>query len=135
MKASELRIGNYIYVSAPKEHILEARNQSIEKANYHHFNDICRCNKEWVYEPIPLTEDWLLKFGFKNKYKEPSEVFELNIGNNNIIIDLYELLQSTYLEHRNFAINIGKLKYVHQLQNLYFALTGEELEIKEYATH
>jgi len=64
--------------------------------------------------PIPLTEEWLKRFGFRR-------------------------VNSTWHKLGNLCINIShdvewggnwmgiRLKYVHQLQNLYFALTGEEL--------
>lgn len=74
--------------------------------------------------PIDLTEDWLLKFGFE---KISSNVFRRND---------YDVLL-TKIETRLVICNYmdippsAKLKYVHQLQNLFFALTGEELKIKE----
>lgn len=32
------------------------------------------------------------------------------------------------MTHEHSVFRLGKVKYVHELQNLYFALTGEELE-------
>jgi hypothetical protein len=64
------------------------------------------------FEPIPLTEEWLLKCQIKNK--------RLILGGSVFTIcgrtRDYRLLDQDYL-------------YLHQLQNLYFALTGEELQI------
>jgi hypothetical protein len=72
-------------------------------------------------KPIPLTEEWLLKFGFK--YNEDSQ--ENEVYKNGIILLLLRRnpIRFTLLT-TVFSI---KLQYVHQLQNLYFALTGEEL--------
>lgn len=71
-------------------------------------------------EPIPLTEEWLLKFGFEKEdgvfSKGIFEVVQLRRG-----IDLRERFE--FVSH-NFNPD---LDYVHQLQNLYFALTGKEL--------
>lgn len=69
-------------------------------------------------EPIPLTEEWLLKFGF-----EPlgSSRFDFKIFT-------YYLYDGSFY---NQSSRLSTIKYVHQLQNLYFALTGEELKIKE----
>ena len=70
-----------------------------------------------MIKPIPLTEEWLLKFGFKK-------------DNNFTWVNLeMELMQ----REDGFWIWLGAdlyLEHVHQLQNLYFALTGEELIIK-----
>jgi hypothetical protein len=131
MKASELRIGNLIngiyhdYDDGIHEDI---ENETICKVvtldvsgsgdypiyvysdeDIEHFSD---------FEPIPLTEEWLVKFGF-----DKTSLHYLK--KNGIIIqsedDYFECL---------LGIVIVKLQYVHQLQNLYFALTGEELTLK-----
>ena len=82
-------------------------------------------------DPIPLTEEWLIKFGFNldegvgvwfgPKYAEPAYYFTL---------------WASYGKHpvrftRNNPSDTIDILYVHQLQNLYFALTGEELTIEE----
>jgi hypothetical protein len=77
------------------------------------------------FEPIPLTEEWLKRLGLK--YQFDSDTYEINFKYdcNKIIVDLFTKhvcvdtgLNSIYIEH---------IKFVHQLQNLYFALTGKEL--------
>lgn len=72
-------------------------------------------------EPIPLTEECLLRFGFKNEHNP-----------------IYFYIDGFYIEYKNdeFSTEVGEcsflvLETVHQLQNLYFALTGEELLINE----
>lgn len=101
MKASELRIGNYI------------ENTDSQMASYMVVNaDVIKQNEHTMYasfEPIQLTEEWLLKFGYQ--------------------IGMFWILSTG-----EFRINISgihyDIQYVHQLQNLYFALTGEELTLK-----
>ena len=73
--------------------------------------------------PIPLTEEWLIKFGFaSNEYKD--EFYKSYIH-----------LDCEYTDHNTFNVAFKGLKlsidvkYVHQLQNLFFALCGEELNI------
>ena len=73
--------------------------------------------------PIKLTKDWLLKFGFSMIYE-----------------NTYYLPKFSDFDVYNYDENKCKLlyspnidlyccfEYVHQLQNLYFAMTGEELE-------
>lgn len=76
-----------------------------------------------LIKPIELTPDWLDKFGFDC----PAHSF---IGS---IFHLTEWdscpLNWAVTFNINNAVIVKKLKYVHELQNLYFALTGEELLI------
>ena len=79
-------------------------------------------------EPIPLTEEWLLKFGFYQT--SIPNVYYKNWGTNGIEIIIFE-----YHYKGGFEYELGKGKYkvlesVHQLQNLYHSLTGEELTLK-----
>ena len=71
------------------------------------------------FEPIPLTEEWLLKCGF-----EKDEI---------IVFYRKDETSSTFIIDFNFVCLLGyshvKIHSAHQLQNLYFALTGEELQI------
>ena len=72
---------------------------------------------------IPLTEEWLIKFGFKKTW----------FGYENISTGI----EIEPLENEDYTIcinaneyHIGEnFKYVHQLQNIYFALTIKELEL------
>ena len=72
------------------------------------------------YEPIPLTPEILVKAGFVNGKLNKFYVF----GNGNLTVEGYEADYN--------GLYIGNIKniYVHQLQNLYFALTGDELNIE-----
>lgn len=73
-------------------------------------------------EPIPLTEEWLVKLGFKRSglYHFKDQVY---------IYDEYGLIDTGY-EYR-FNYTQKQLLYVHELMNLYFSLTGQELIISE----
>jgi len=101
MKANELRIGNYVFSIIADDII---RISAILE------------NQDLQIQPIPLTEEWLLKFG----YTKISNSSFMNSGHGIWICN------NLFMCDKN-GIN---LKHVHQLQNLYFALTGEELEIK-----
>lgn len=138
MKAQELRIGNLVFAPwinkvVEVEEISYMDNSLIYKKELGEYalNDLA-IDK---YEPIPLTEQWLLKFGFVYSTKPvPDDVnpFKgLNFGH-----DFYQLgnieFQSHYISYTDKTIAIWAsdnytIKYVHQLQNLIFALTGEEL--------
>lgn len=69
-------------------------------------------------QPIPLTEEILLKFGFL----KDDNFYHLN---NIWISNFYE----NYFSLDGF--DETKIEFVHQLQNLYFALTGEELKFED----
>lgn len=95
-------------------------------------SEIVICNPEYIlecesypdkFEPIPLNEERLLNFGFI-KVKPRSGVRSAYI-NNGIRI---EKSNSGLFYYK------GNLIKVHQLQNLYFALTGKELSLKDENT-
>lgn len=114
MKANELRIGNWVYSSSHKS------NYKIIKLDF---------DSEINAEPIPLTEEWLLKFGFKHNYKELKgcDFFCLKMNENyELIVNLNT--SKILISLRRFG-NVLEFDYyyVYQLQNLYFALTNEEL--------
>lgn len=71
-------------------------------------------------KPIPLTEELLLKCGF-----EISKYFKKTFFSNCIYV--YKQDSFFWYDTLNDSIEI---KFLHQLQNLYFILTGKELEIK-----
>jgi hypothetical protein len=114
MKANELRIGNYVYDTLGKVNKID-----LEAITY-----IVKEPHNQV-KPIPLTEEWLLKFGFI--YHESIKHWVKNWGINGaefIKFDEYYNLFSFQLGKDNYkVIDIG----VHQLQNLWFVLTGEEI--------
>lgn len=93
MKQQELRIGNWVNPEHPYQ--IDANT----------FQNVL--NDSLDENAIPLTEEWLLKFGVES-------IYDFKIYNDDGDVFYYA---------------VG-CEYVHQLQNLYFALTGEELEIK-----
>ena len=104
MKPEELRIGNYVIYEG-----------SIEKIQCGEQID---CNRGETIKPIPLTEQWLLDFGAEKNIKGLNyiEDFEFSIGADHIMV-FYKTLFLISVEH------------VHELQNLYHALTGKELTL------
>lgn len=77
-----------------------------------------------TFYPIKLTEEWMEKFGFfrnGGKYYTNTDApfFELQDHSNGKL----QILKTNFYPSQ-------RIQYVHQLQNLYFALTGEELTIK-----
>jgi len=115
MKASELRIGNWYYeFSIPKQvdASLIRKLERIEKKGKMAID----------ISDIFLTEEWLLKFGFKlglNSSIHKRQDYDLE---NIINISCYSGEYQVFING-----NLLVIKYVHQLQNLYFALTNTEL--------
>ena len=77
--------------------------------------------------PIPLNPEILEKCGFE-KCKNGIELICFNECNNIIIASLFTGLPLT-LEIDGTRFPLYHIKYLHQLQNLYFALTGKELTV------
>lgn len=126
MKANELRIGNF-YQYAGYDGIIYTQVKEIKHNQFGLLGDFDGTNFE-ICKPIPLTEEWLLKFGFKYSlkfndfmFKDQNDVFEIKPYKNGFL--------NSVIWHYNEILQ--EIKYVHQLQNLYFALTGEELTINQ----
>ena len=132
MKATELRIGNYIYLSLLDEDRLDFKDV-LFKVDANTIRDSVHYGNDWTGSPIPLTEEWLLKFGFKKGKVLTNIYYELNIdasyGASIVAFIENEKKLEIYLSDCDGGHIGKKLEYVHKLQNLYFALTGEELKI------
>lgn len=125
MKASELRIGNWIFIEDDTEGWWEDEVSDMDIGLIYNSNS--------GFKPIPLTEEWLEKFGFK---QDGNDIFTIDFHDVYIAVGLdgsYGLYNSEF----NWKVAGGgliskgtPLKHVHQLQNLYFALTNTELKIK-----
>lgn len=152
MKKTELRIGNLVLCPAtPDEYneITAIGNKKdfgyyVELKGVYHGVWI-EHNSKFLIKPIPLTEEWLLKLGlFKITKKEDLwgndeiGVYDFNgkirwsdfFITSNGLKD-FTLYVATIDDGMESAEYLNNIIYVHQLQNLYFALTGEELTITE----
>lgn len=73
--------------------------------------------------PIPLTEELRLKLGFSQMNNTDSDgKIKLSIVCDDDILYLT-------LNWNSYQIFKDPIKYLHQLQNIYFDLTGKELEV------
>jgi hypothetical protein len=118
MKANELRIGNLVLDTKGNINVVD-----LEALTY--------MSKEPLNQvtPIILTEEWLFNFGFTQC--ENDLWYEKKIPNLNIMVSC-NLNGRFCIEHKDNIVTIIDCCYnVHNFQNLYFALTGEELTIKQ----
>lgn len=135
IKANELRIGNRaLYFGKPL---------IVQSEDFAHL--------DWGQaEPIPITEEWLKRMGFQfgetiGKHNDDcnNQAWSIQISNLDWLefqmvkgIDAATMRPTSWPEWRivNECSYIrqdfwGQPKYIHQLQNLFFALAGEELII------
>lgn len=127
----ELRLGNWVYILDIGKY---AKIKSIDGEGVTHHIMWGHVYADMI-EPIPLTEEILLKCGF------------IKDNNGNYWIDLQthylELMpsngywypvyvQTPEMSHQDEQrVSINRIQYVHELQNLFFAITGTELELKK----
>ena len=119
INTKELRLGN-LFANIEDDSIYK-----VSKINEDTIEGICINNMGWFGEqhfhlieqvlPIRITEEWLLKFGFEKKGDFWFVKSGIKIENRNNGFSYFRYLSEI------------KILSVHQLQNLYFALTGEEL--------
>jgi hypothetical protein len=150
IKVSDLRIGNYIISGNNGEFdpeqsigkVVEIGNETSENKQVY-----CDCDEyyQWFFKDnyfgIPLTEEWFIKFGFRIKDKKSrhnTPIFYIGALDINYCFSYADFRDDFgfYVEYtdsplesdtdKEYPVSFG-VKYVHQLQNLYFALTSEEL--------
>lgn len=123
MIANEFRLGNRVLVPDTGQ---EAEITAINK----HVGVVVNSSMAWIniesVKPIPLTEEWLIKFGFESEQNDYDKQINCFVFNQ---ITLYDHQNGSYSLYRYNDAHVY-LPHVHQLQNLYFALTSEELSIK-----
>lgn len=127
MKISELRLGNYVKIDG-----------EIHRITLEHFGDPEILKR---FEPIPLTEDWMIKWRWLKKPENGrfGYIYFMPHFDYNFLVERdwqeypshffgHEYTdapdESDNHVHHHFSFD---LKYVHQLQNLFFSCSGDEL--------
>ena len=115
----EIRIGNLVEYAGK----IISIEGIVRKTIYHSNGFDQQINGIYApFIPIPLTEEWLLKFGFEKKgcnWELPNFRFHVNKSVN----------YDGFLFCDGYSVITEKIQHVHQLQNLYFALTQKELTL------
>ena len=123
MKANELRIGNLCYYHVEDSH--EGDHDILNEVDYEDLRILFGRGSCGEYLPIPLTEEWLSSFNILESYLISNDVRTYFCEPISISINYESNIMLIFFKGEL----IGECKYIHQLQNLYFALTGEELTI------
>lgn len=130
IEASELRIGNYVL------HKTGVRILPV-KCTFQHFQLLSQESSKDMF-PIALKPEILLKCGFieNKKYHLLPDAREFILtlpvmGNNKN--EIYGYLNSNKESYARATVNdlviSNNFYYLHQLQNVYYAIVGKELEV------
>ncbi len=83
------------------------------------------------YSPIPLTEEILLKCGFRHRSEHRGEGMIMDLKHDEKSFLVYKQYQKDGDGWGTGGTSSNvKIHYLHQLQNLIFALTNKEMEVK-----
>ena len=108
MKLSEVRIGNFVWWNGV---VVKVTSELL-----HAF-----ISGTADFEPVPLDQDWLRKFGF----------LEFNYPDSRSRWFSDDVLELELKRDNTYILKTFEIKSVHQLQNVYLDLTGDELTIAE----
>lgn len=142
IQANELRIGNWVNLGLRDDIKNYGKVLSIGSLEQKFEQVYCECEEsfEWAFKDnycgIPLTPEILNKCGFKKdldtkQWSNPSDTVGILIDEHNRLrekrgLEIDERREGFFVETYYSYI---ELEYLHQLQNLYFSLTGTELVI------
>lgn len=149
MITNELRIGNFVYANVLNaikplpihwqvDSILHGNVGLIKTINDKHVT--VTVDLESI-DPIPVTEGWLKNFGFDILDKQYSlnigcELYRYAIMNQFVVWKTHNSCEPKiriqgdgWMLHEHYHREDVVYKYVHQIQNLYYILTGKELKI------
>jgi len=130
MEKNQLRIGNILNYQLEESTLVPTR------IDWQDLKQLTEDPKGFnlVHKPIPITEEWLLRFGFERMITQEDsfllcldEVFSLdskdliyNIKNNCVYINnSFDILEP-----------LTTIEFVHQMQNIVFVIANKELQIK-----
>lgn len=111
IKANELRLGNWI-----------SKDGEIYQATGYTILGVER--EDFEVNPIPLTEEWFLRFGLEKAHDGYTNV---HLEARNGVVRWIDTLKGFYLEAIDFPTMRFGVDFVHQLQNSIFSLTNQEL--------
>jgi hypothetical protein len=131
IKVTEFRIGNYVYemgvdysYDTPMVDKDDKTPVQVDLAVLGEILNFDGTTKFKYYKPIPLTTELLEKCGFKL-----DDFYSLRINRQLWLQYISDKISLGYDSNFGSLPLLLEIKYLHQLQNIYFALTGQELEV------
>lgn len=123
MKAAELRIGNLLN-PVVKGFVLNSENHAVDYSTIGLVNGDVHSG-EIKFIGIPLNKEWYEKLGFRRvDHIDGYSFWTLSKSRkNDCHIDIYDN-KTTFMGYL-----VNKCEYVHQVQNLYFSVKGEEIKL------
>jgi hypothetical protein len=122
--AKDLRIGNYLLDKNKK--IVKVKSIEPIRMMVNHpdkVNLFTQYPKD--LKPIKITKEWLKALGFNNRYMD--DRYDIFIGYS-LVIYFHEI--QTKSKVKKYAIAyLPNIKYVHQIQNYYYALCRKEIKV------
>ena len=138
MRPQELRVGNLVCYNGK---VVKVEQITKHKIGYHTRPNETRMNYARLceIEPIPITEELLLKTGFKKggngyfDYREYNDELSIRFSENYTFIEYANLhFNPEDVTETNYcsSLEFPNTLHLHTLQNIWHLLTGEELEIE-----
>ena len=132
LKCTDLRIGNYVNIEGDVVKVKEIYEKSIHYAN----SEYESYATEDFIQPIELTGDILINIGFKKGYNEIysmalcTDYYDYYISYQNVKDNKYSFVAYGYNGDLKRQIRLDNIQYLHELQNVFFSFTNQELEIE-----
>lgn len=125
IQANELRLGNILDVGGNYWQVSQISDDELYFKENEEYNHILNA------EPIPLTEDILLKCGFEKYDTDKAINYKLG-GFRFSYVNDGKFKGKTYLTYGNVLsfTSHRAMEYLHSFQNLYWSFCQKELEIK-----
>lgn len=128
MEAKNYRVGNIVKQPNRIGEISEVWKDAVRLEGYNNGYDYNHT------KPIRLSEKWLDDFGFKKEglSDDSAYYYTLELNDNKYCdLSISSCDKNGFIEVTLFPYEEWfRYKYVHELQNLFFAITGRELEFK-----
>lgn len=130
MKYTELSIGNLVYYNG---NAIKVESITKRKVGYHlkpnescmHYARMCEIL------PIPITEEVLKKYGFKEMFGRGCDSYEINLYNyHRIEVVMDENIIDAHIRYGGWNCHLRTIKYLHELQNIVSAITNQQLNIQ-----
>ena len=125
IEIKEIRVGNCVYMDKIQSFpptFISVEPIIISEVRKQDFEPVC------LFAPIPLTEEWLIKFGFEligGWYIQMVDSYKAKIR-----IKQQGNEFNFCFKRNNAQVSLRTVKYVHDLQNLFYDISKEELKLK-----